>query len=117
MDNTDLITSTLNNLRISTKLKGYDYLVFGIAAFLEDDNYSYSITKALYPHIAKNFKVSPYTIERSIRHAINNAWKNGAGEEFCHMLGLEVINCIKPSNGQFISVLARICQSGDNRLV
>jgi len=36
-----------------------------------------SVTKLLYPTVAKTFKTTPSRVERAIRHAIEVAWDRG----------------------------------------
>lgn len=44
---------------------------------VEDMDMLNSITKVLYPTIAKKFKTTSSRVERAIRHAIEVAWSRG----------------------------------------
>ena len=63
-----------------------------------------SITKHIYPFIAKKYSSSTAKIERSIRHAIETAWKTGNEDIFEHYLGFMPTK--KPTNSQFVTAVA-----------
>ena len=68
-----------------------------------------TVTKELYPGIAKKFDTTPSRVERGIRHAIELAWERGHADT----LTLEQIYGYvrnyerqKPTNSEFIAVLS-----------
>ncbi|MDR1913969.1 MAG: response regulator [Clostridiales bacterium] len=109
------IAETLDFIRISPNLKGYDYLITGIDAVISDETYCKRITKALYPFIAKKWRTTAGSVERAIRNAISTTWKNGHSENYFHLLKLGDSGRIlpKPTNGQFISAIARLYREQD----
>ena len=66
-----------------------------------------SITKLLYPTLAKKFKTTPSRIERAIRHAIEVAWTRGKADVNNTMFG-NTISATKgkPTNSEFIAMIA-----------
>ena len=66
-----------------------------------------SITKILYPTIAKRFQTTPSRVERAIRHAIEVAWSRGRIEILEEMFGYSVQGDRgKPTNSEFIVTVA-----------
>lgn len=66
-----------------------------------------SITKQLYPSIARNFETSPSKVERAIRHAIEVAWNRGRIENLNTIFGYNIYTKNdKPTNGEFIALIA-----------
>ena len=66
-----------------------------------------SITKVLYPTIAKMNETTSSRVERAIRHAIEVAWDRGDLETLQKYFGYTV-NSIKgkPTNSEFIAMIA-----------
>ena len=66
-----------------------------------------SITKVLYPEIAKKFQTTPSRVERAIRHAIEVAWNRGNYETISKLFGYTVHHLkSKPTNSEFIAMIA-----------
>ncbi len=104
----DLRTASANlllHMGISAKLDGFGYLQEALPIYAGD--MSQAITKELYDSVGKLFNKDPRQVERSIRNAIELAWKNRDDalwrEYFPTPPGLPVP---KPSNGTFISRMA-----------
>lgn len=98
------VSRLLNRLGITASIKGYHYVRTAILMALEDPEVLVGITKGLYPDIAKKYKTSASKVERAIRHAIESAWKRGAGELYNELIGYHPGS--KPTNGQFIAAMA-----------
>ena len=65
-----------------------------------------SITKSLYPEIAKRFQTSPSRVERAIRHAIEVAWGRGKMDTIDELFGYTIHNGKgKPTNSEFIALI------------
>ena len=71
-DLTGRISELLLLLGISIKLHGFRYLREAVALMIEDPEQS--ITKELYPAVARICGCSPSQVERSIRGAIGDGW-------------------------------------------
>jgi two-component system response regulator (stage 0 sporulation protein A) len=66
-----------------------------------------SITKVLYPQVAKTFQTTSSRVERAIRHAIEVAWDRGDIETLQRFFGYTVSNAKgKPTNSEFIALIA-----------
>ena len=74
---------------------------------VEDPVMISSITKILYPTIAKRFQTTPSRVERAIRHAIEVAWSRGRMETLDAMFGYTIdTGKGKPTNSEFIALIA-----------
>ncbi|MBR3750331.1 MAG: sporulation transcription factor Spo0A [Clostridia bacterium] len=92
---------------IPAHIKGYSYLREAVKMVMEDPNVINSITKELYPGIARTFQTSASKVERAIRHAIEVAWTRGKIENINEIFGYNVYSRNdKPTNGEFIALLA-----------
>lgn len=100
----ETIQTILRKMGVSPNLKGYGYLIDAINYILESKETTVSITKHIYPFIAKKYSSSTAKIERSIRHAIETAWKTGNEDIFEHYLGFMPTK--KPTNSQFVTAVA-----------
>ena len=65
-----------------------------------------SVTKLLYPTIARKFDTSPSRVERAIRHAIETAWDRGDVDVLTKMFGYTINGGKgKPTNSEFIALI------------
>ena len=87
-------------------IKGYQYIREGIMMSFADQNMLHYITKFLYPTIAKKYHTSSSSVERTIRHAIEVAWRRGNMETLEHVFGNTIsANRGKPTNSEFMALL------------
>lgn len=101
------ITEMLNKLSVPANVKGYQYLREAISMTLRDTDLLNSVTKALYPMVAKRFGTTPSRAERAIRHAIEAAWDRGRSEEVDAFFGYTVrADRGKPTNSEFIALVS-----------
>ena len=92
---------------VPAHIKGYQYLREAIIMSVEDTEMLNSITKILYPSIAKKFQTTPSRVERAIRHAIEVAWSRGKMETLDALFGYTInIGKGKPTNSEFIALIA-----------
>lgn len=68
------VTNMMVELGIPAHLKGYHYVREGIIEAYNDIEVVSSVTKLLYPEIAKKFKTSDQKVERAIRNVIEVTW-------------------------------------------
>lgn len=94
------ITRTLNTLSIPAHVMGYRYVRDGILMTLEDPASADSVTKLLYPAIAKKYRVTWTSVERDIRNAVTLAWNRSGG----HFPGFSAAR--RPTNREFILTIA-----------
>ena len=66
-----------------------------------------SITKVLYPVVAKKFKTTSSRVERAIRHSIEVAWNRGNVDTISQIFSYTIsYNKSKPTNSEFIAMIA-----------
>lgn len=101
------ISNIFITVGIPAHIKGYQYLRDGIKLVVENSQKIYSITKCLYPEIAKRFGTTSSKVERAIRHAIEVAWNRGKIENINNLFGTKIYTANeKPTNGEFIALIA-----------
>ncbi len=101
------ITSIIHEIGVPAHIKGYLYLREAIAMVYHDVELLGSITKVLYPDIAKKYNTTASRVERAIRHAIEVAWNRGNIESIADLFGYTVsMSKAKPTNSEFIAMVA-----------
>lgn len=101
------ISNIFITVGIPAHIKGYQYLRDGIKLVVENSQKINSITKCLYPEIAKRFGTTSSKVERAIRHAIEVAWNRGKIENINNLFGTKIYTANeKPTNGEFIALIA-----------
>lgn len=101
------VTNMIHEIGVPAHIKGYQYLRDAIMMAVEDMNMLNSITKILYPTIAKNHQTTPSRVERAIRHAIEVAWSRGKMVTIDELFGYTVsVGKGKPTNSEFIALIA-----------
>ncbi len=101
------VTHMLHEIGIPAHIKGYQYLRDAIIMSVEDHEMLSSVTKILYPAIAKKHQTTASLVERAIRHAIEVAWGRGRLETINELFGYTVSNGKgKPTNSEFIALIA-----------
>ena len=101
------ITSIIHEIGVPAHIKGYMYLREAISMVYNDIELLGSITKVLYPDIAKKFNTTASRVERAIRHAIEVAWSRGNIESISSLFGYTVsMTKAKPTNSEFIAMVA-----------
>jgi len=101
------ITYMLHEVGVPAHLKGYLYLREAIDMIYHEIELLGSITKKLYPEVAKKYKTTPSRVERAIRHAIEVAWGRGNVEAISKIFANTVnSNKSKPINSEFIAMIA-----------
>lgn len=101
------VTDMIHEIGVPAHIKGYQYLREAIMMSVEDMDMLNSITKILYPTIAKRFQTTPSRVERAIRHAIEVAWSRGRMETLEALFGYTInTGKGKPTNSEFIALLA-----------
>ena len=101
------VTDMIHEIGVPAHIKGYQYLREAIMMSVEDMDMLNSITKVLYPTIAKKFQTTPSRVERAIRHAIEVAWSRGRMETLDALFGYTInTGKGKPTNSEFIALIA-----------
>ena len=101
------VTNIIHEVGVPAHIKGYQYLRDAIIMSVSDMEMLNSITKILYPTIAKRHQTTPSRVERAIRHAIEVAWSRGKMDTIDELFGYTVSNGKeKPTNSEFIALIA-----------
>lgn len=101
------VTDMIHEIGVPAHIKGYQYLREAIMMSVEDGEMLNSITKILYPSIAKKYQTTSSRVERAIRHAIEVAWSRGNMETLDSLFGYTIsIGKGKPTNSEFIALIA-----------
>lgn len=107
------IGELLEQLGLSRKEKGFERLSYAIAVTAKEFERAGSVTKLLYPDLAKHFQTTPEKIERSLRHLIEKSWEKGEKTRFEELFGYHRDNSeIRPTNSEYIAILADWIRSG-----
>lgn len=102
-----LVTKIMHEVGIPAHIKGYQYIREAIIISVNDIEAINSITKILYPMLAKRFKTTSSRVERAIRHAIEVAWNRGQMDVNNEMFGNTIsASKGKPTNSEFIAMIA-----------
>lgn len=101
------ITNIMLDLGVPAHLRGYRYLRDAVLMSMDDMELVGSVTKLLYPEIAKKYKVTDQKVERGIRNAIEVSWERGNRETFYDLFGYTGEGGNKrPTNSEYIARLA-----------
>ena len=97
----------MHQIGVPAHIKGYQYLREAILLSVGDDEMINSVTKYLYPTVAKKFGTTPSRVERAIRHAIEVAWDRGDVDVLSSYFGYTIQNQRgKPTNSEFIAMIS-----------
>ncbi len=101
------ITQIMLDMGIPAHLKGYHYLREAILISEQDMETVTSVTKLLYPSIAKRYHTTEQKVERAIRNAIEVSWQRGNASIFEELFGYSSLNGRqRPTNSEYIFRLA-----------
>ena len=101
------VTNIIHEIGVPAHIKGYQYLRDAIILSVNDMEMLNSITKILYPTIAKRHQTTSSRVERAIRHAIEVAWSRGKMDTIDELFGYTVSTGKgKPTNSEFIALIA-----------
>lgn len=92
---------------ITPNMKGFAYLKEAIIMVYCDPDGLNTMTKVIYPDIAKLHNVSPRAVERCIRVAIEKAWREDRSNEFYKKVGFKWLNR-RPTNSEYIFIIVEI---------
>lgn len=102
-----IVTNIIHEIGVPAHIKGYQYLRDSIKMAVTDMDILNSITKQLYPTIAKMHKTTPSRVERAIRHAIEVAWNRGKMDTIHELFGYTIQSGKgKPTNSEFIALIS-----------
>ncbi len=101
------VTRIIHQIGVPAHIKGYQYLRTAILLTIKDSDIINSVTKVLYPSVAKKYSTTTSRVERAIRHAIEVAWDRGDVDTLNSYFGYTIQNNRgKPTNSEFIAMIA-----------
>ena len=101
------VTRIIHQIGVPAHIKGYQYLRTAILLTIKDSDIINSVTKILYPSVAKQYQTTTSRVERAIRHAIEVAWDRGDVDTLNSYFGYTIQNNRgKPTNSEFIAMIA-----------
>lgn len=102
-----VISDIMRQIGVPAHIKGYQYLRTAIKLSINDDDMLSSVTKLLYPTVAKMYDTTASRVERAIRHAIEVAWDRGDVDVLSSYFGYTIQSQRgKPTNSEFIAMIA-----------
>ncbi len=102
-----MVTEIIHQIGVPAHIKGYHYLREAIILSVNNTEAINSVTKLLYPSVAKKHKTTSSRVERAIRHAIEVAWDRGNVDVLNSYFGYTIQNDRgKPTNSEFIAMIA-----------
>lgn len=93
----------IRSLGIGSTYRGYRYLNYGVQLCLKNEDYLLSVSKLLYPQIAKHYNASCYSVERDIRTVVKVCWDRG-NKQLLQEIALRPL-CSRPPSGEFLDIL------------
>jgi len=101
------VTAVIHEVGVPAHIKGYQYLREAIMMTIDNMDVINSITKLLYPTVAKKYATTASRVERAIRHAIEVAWDRGDTDVLNGIFGYTIASGKgKPTNSEFIAMIA-----------
>lgn len=102
-----MITDIIHQIGVPAHIKGYHYLRDAIILSVKNSEIVNSVTKLLYPTVAKHYNTTASRVERAIRHAIEVAWDRGDIDVLNSYFGYTIQNDRgKPTNSEFIAMIS-----------
>jgi len=102
-----MVTDIIHQIGVPAHIKGYHYLRDSIIMAVREPDIINSVTKQLYPNVAKKNGTTPSRVERAIRHAIEVAWDRGDVDVLTSYFGYTIHNGRgKPTNSEFIAMIS-----------
>ncbi|MCM1121738.1 MAG: sporulation initiation factor Spo0A C-terminal domain-containing protein [Eubacterium sp.] len=101
------ISRFMLELGVPAHLRGYQYLRSAVEMCTNDMELVGSVTKLLYPDLAKLYRTTDQKIERAIRNAIEVSWERGNGDLFEQLFGYSNSpEYGRPTNSEYIATVA-----------
>ena len=102
-----MVTEIIHQIGVPAHIKGYHYLREAIILSVKNSEIINSVTKLLYPTVAKTYNTTSSRVERAIRHAIEVAWDRGDIDVLNSYFGYTIQNDRgKPTNSEFIAMIS-----------
>ena len=107
IDLEETVSDIMHELGVPAHIKGYQYLRTSIMLSVDSPEMMSSVTRVLYPTVAKKYGTTSSRVERAIRHAIEVAWDRGDIDVLNSYFGYTIQNSRgKPTNSEFIAMIS-----------
>lgn len=93
----------VHSLGIGGNYQGYRYLTLAISLCLQNEDYLLSVSKLLYPEIARTYHTTACSVERNLRTVISICWERG-NRKLLEELSLYPLFS-KPTSSEFLDIL------------
>ncbi|MGN0376675.1 MAG: sporulation initiation factor Spo0A C-terminal domain-containing protein [Suilimivivens sp.] len=101
------VSQLMIDMGIPVHLRGYHYMRTAVMMAVEDMKVVGSVTKLLYPEIARRYNTTNGKVERAIRNAIEISWERGNRRTFESMFGYcRESGPGRPTNSEYIAAIA-----------
>ena len=101
------ISRFMLELGIPAHLRGYQFLRSAVLMCVQDMELVGSVTKLLYPDLARMYGTTAQKIERAIRNAIEVSWERGNSDIFEELFGYRnTSEYSRPTNSEYIATVA-----------
>ena len=102
-----VVSQIMHQIGVPAHIRGYQYLREAIILSINNSEMISSVTKILYPTVAKQYNTTSSRVERAIRHAIEVAWDRGDIDGLNAYFGYTIqTDRGKPTNSEFIALVA-----------
>lgn len=107
------LSQILREIDMAESTKGYRHTLLAICAYRKEPDAS--ITKEIYPHVAKETGTDPDKVERDMRYAISRVWRQCDREVLARYFGRERVNrCKSIGNRAFCAALINYLKQEEN---
>lgn len=97
------IKKLVNSLGIGSRYKGYHYLVTAIKLCANNEDLLLSVSKLLYPEVARLYSTHPKNVERNLRTVVSISW--GLKKDMlCGIASYELLYC--PTVSEYLDILS-----------
>lgn len=100
------VSEIMHKIGVPPNTKGYHFLRTAIMLCVDDAEKFHSVTKVLYPTVAKRHGTTPDRVERAIRHSIEVTWEKGNPDAIHIFFGYRPGSHQKPTNSEFIAMIS-----------
>ncbi|HPF54686.1 MAG TPA: sporulation initiation factor Spo0A C-terminal domain-containing protein [Clostridia bacterium] len=100
------VSTILMNMGVMQHLRGYRYLRDAIILVIRNGMNFCSMSRDVYPQIARAYGTSTTAVDLAMRHAIDVAWICSGGDTMQRFFGAAVTQSLKPSNALFVHAVA-----------
>lgn len=110
------IMLVLDWIGVPHHVKGYRFIKEAVMLGYEDSEIFESVTKCLYPEIAKRYNTTPSRVERAIRHAIDLVFERTEVKNLYSFFGNTIsIRKGKPTNSEFVTLFVDALKVGRDK--